>query len=307
MLNINNKLSQFLLVTFAVFCLFAGSAIGQKGAIKTDSRITYHLGPVMPGTSAIYYIWYGCWNTGCYETGPARDILIDYGITIGGSPYMRINTTYSNSSGLSPNGNIIWGGEVFDPYSHGAVLSRADVEDIIVDFIGNGNGGNGTLPADPNAVFFVMASPDVSMGASCSEYCENHRSFNDPQIPGLNLKYVFVGNSARCPSVCAQHFLNPDGTRKPTPNNNFGADGMVNWMSHGLSGILTNPQGNAWFDRYGLENSDKCQGKFGPTYLTPNGAIANMRIIGGVAGARDYMMQQNWVNDGRGRCAISFP
>ena len=53
------------------------------------------------------------------------------------------------------------------------------------------------------------------------------------------------------------------------------------------------------FDRYGLENADKCEGRFGQPYLTPNGARANLRL-----GYRDFLIQQNWVNDGKGRCAM---
>ena len=70
-------------------------------------------------------------------------------------------------------------------------------------------------------------------------------------------------------------------------------------MAHAISGTVTNPWGNGWFDRFGLENSDKCQGTYGQTYTTWNGAQANMYLNG-----RDLLIQQNWVNDGRGRCGL---
>jgi len=46
---------------------------------------------------------------------------------------------------------------------------------------------------------------------------------------------------------------------------------------------------------------NNCQNTFGQTYLTANGARANIRL-----GNRDFLTQQNWVNDRRARCAM-FP
>jgi len=72
-------------------------------------------------------------------------------------------------------------------------------------------------------------------------------------------------------------------------------------LTHALNGVLTNPFGNGWYDRYGLENADKCTGNFGTTYTTPNGARANLRLH-----QRDYLVEQNWVNNRKGSC-IQFP
>ena len=41
-------------------------------------------------------------------------------------------------------------------------------------------------------------------------------------------------------------------------------------------------------------------GQFGQTYVTSNGARANLRL-----GSRDYLIQHNWVNFRKGRCAIN--
>ncbi|MFY9573662.1 MAG: hypothetical protein WAV20_19865 [Blastocatellia bacterium] len=88
----------------------------------------------------------------------------------------------------------------------------------------------------------------------------------------------------------------------PEPERDLAADAMASTMAHALSAIVTNPLGDAWYDRYGLENADKCQGTFGQTYAAANGARANMKL-----GSRDHLIQQNWVNDRRGRCALSYP
>ena len=86
------------------------------------------------------------------------------------------------------------------------------------------------------------------------------------------------------------------------PNIDFAADGMVSTIAHALAASVTNPTGTGWFDRHGLENAAKCQGTFGTTYVTSyNGARANMRL-----GVRDFLIQQNWVNNPRkGYCGLS--
>ena len=75
---------------------------------------------------------------------------------------------------------------------------------------------------------------------------------------------------------------------------------MASTLAQVLSEIVTDPTGGAWFDRYGLENAAKCVGQFGPTWTTPNGARANQKL-----GGRDFLIQQNWVNDRKGHCAMN--
>lgn len=85
----------------------------------------------------------------------------------------------------------------------------------------------------------------------------------------------------------------------PFLHRHFGADAMASTIAHLLNAIVTNPSGSGWFDRYGLESADKCAGTFGQTYTMVNGARANVRL-----GGLDYLIQQNWVNDRKGRCAM---
>ena len=61
----------------------------------------------------------------------------------------------------------------------------------------------------------------------------------------------------------------------------------------------TDPDLNAWYDRRGMENADKCAWTFGTTYNNGTG-VANVHL-----GSRDYLIQQNWVNASGGFCAMS--
>src|SRR5258706_4983833 len=59
-----------------------------------NNGISYHNGPLILGTTNVYYIWYGNWSG-----NSATTILTDLAQAIGGSPYFNINTTYTNGSG----------------------------------------------------------------------------------------------------------------------------------------------------------------------------------------------------------------
>ena len=49
-----------------------------------------------------------------------------------------------------------------------------------------------------------------------------------------------------------------------------------------------------------LVESARTSNRLGPTYVTANGARANVRI-----GVHDFLIQQNWVSDRKARCAMS--
>src|SRR4051812_46420770 len=65
-----------------------------KGAPNTNG-INYHGGPVILGTTNVYYIWYGNWSD-----NTAMTILPDLASNLGGSPYFNINTTYYNGANV---------------------------------------------------------------------------------------------------------------------------------------------------------------------------------------------------------------
>jgi hypothetical protein len=258
-----------------------GQRMGDAGAgNKTDNGIYYHNGPVMSGTVNMYYIWYGNWPA----ENTASTILSDFGNNIGNnSDYFNINQTYSPTPGAI-TGSVLLIKQTSDAYSMGKDLSDAKIQAIVANAI-----NNNALPKDPNGVYFVLTSADVTATSGfCSRYCGWHTYFT---LSGTVIKYSFVGNPDRCPSACS--------TQTTSPNGNAGADGMASIIAHELEEAVTDPQLNAWYDRRGYENADKCAWTFGQTYTAPNGSLANVKL-----GSRDYLIQQNWVNDKGGYCAM---
>jgi hypothetical protein len=291
-----------LLLALSGGCLATASAQtiagSQKpGNVNTTTKITYHDGPIMSGTPGVYFIWYGCWDGTCGNAGnpTTQSTLADFVSNVGGSPYFQINAMYPNMSGQAPSGALLYGGSVVDRYSHGMELTQADIAGIVQDqIVSNG------LPQDPGGIYVVIASADVGSVATgfCVASALAHHGTG--YALGTQFMYAFLGNPTRCPSIAAPQFFSR-GAQLPSPNGDLAADAMASTISQLLSGVVTNPTGGGWFDRYGLENAAKCVGQFGTTYATSNGARANLKL-----GGRDYLIQQNWVNnDRKPHCAMN--
>ncbi|WP_062537684.1 hypothetical protein [Mizugakiibacter sediminis] len=257
------------------------SSFAKPTGGASSNGISYHGGPVMLGTTNVYYIWYGNWSG-----NTATSILTNLAQSIGGSPYYNINTTYYDGSNRHVSNAVAYIKSTNDNYSHGTALADADIQAIVSSAI-----GSGALPKDTNAVYFVLTSADVNETSGfCTQYCGWH---THGSILGSDIKYAFVGNPDRCPSSCAAQTTGPNG--------NAGADGMASIIAHELEEAVTDPDLNAWYDRRGQENADKCAWTFGTTYTVANGSKANMNL-----GGMDYLIQQNWVNAGGGYCALRY-
>lgn len=259
-----------------------GDPQGQaRPSRKTSGNgIDYHGGPVMLGTPNVYYIWYGNWSG-----NSATSILTDLAKSIGGSAYYNINSTYYNGSNTHVSNAVRYVTSTTDSYSQGTSLSDAGVQAVVSKAI-----TSHALPLDSNGVYFVLTSADVNETSGfCTQYCGWH---THGTITGTDIKFAFIGNPDRCPSACA--------AQSEGPNGNAGADGMASIISHELEEAVTDPDLNAWYDRRGMENADKCAWTFGATSTASigNGSKYNM-----ILGSRQYLIQQNWVNASGGFCA----
>ena len=258
-----------------------GNANGQGNRKVTGNGINYHGGPLMLGTTNVHYIWYGNWSG-----NTATAILTDLASNIGPSPYFNINTTYYDGSGAHVSNSVHLAESTTDSYSRGTSLSDSAIQGVVSDAITSNR-----LPKNTNAVYFVLTSSDVTASSGfCTQYCGWH---THGTIAGSDIKYSFVGNPDRCPSSCAAQTTGPNG--------NAGADGMASIIAHELEEAVTDPDLNAWYDRQGQENADKCAWTFGTLSTAVNGSKYNMTL-----GGRNYLIQRNWVNASGGYCATSY-
>jgi Phosphate-induced protein 1 conserved region len=263
-------------------------------AQDTANGIQYHGGPVMTSPHPVYIIWYGNWNG-----NSALSLLPNLVSNLNGTPYFALNTTYEDGSHNNVSAVVTLGPQTFDSYSQGANLSDGSVRSIVFRAI-----LNGAAPMDTNGVYFVLSSSDVDLtdsglGSFCVDFCGYHSHAN---LLFRDIKYAFVGNPAsKClsspniPKPCAP--LNA----QVSPNDNVGADLMASTIAHELSETVTDPDLNAWFNPSNpSENADHCNLTFGIPFTTANGAQANI-----VLGGRNYLIQQNWLNDGGGGCTMA--
>lgn len=252
------------------------------GAFKLQS-MSYHGGPLLTGTPNVYFIWYGNWSG---NDPAAVGILTNLAHGISGSPYFNINQTYT-VSGKTITGLVNYVGSYADSGSLGTNLSDSNIQTIVTNAIPT---LNGTAGADTNGVYFVLTSPEVNESSGfCTQYCGWHTRGT---IGGKDVKFAFVGDPARCPSACSAVVGNG-------PNGDVGGDAMASIVAHELEESVTDPDLNAWYDRFGNENADKCAWNFGTTYNTSNSSTANM-----VLGGKNYLIQQNWHNT-LNRCALA--
>lgn len=280
---------------------YAGKAVsGYLGGSGSALAIKYHGGPIILGTVNAYVIWYGSWSFSG-STNTPTSIVTDFLNVIGGSPYYNINTTYYNGSGTHLANAIAYAGYFVDNYSQGSTsLTDGQIQQIVSHALNSSPG----LPADPNGIYFVLTSPDVTKSGFCTSYCGWHTRAT---INNVDIKYSFVGDAgSQCPSAC---------TANPTvsPNGDVGGDGMVNVIAHELEEAASDEDLNAWYDSRGYENADKCAWTFGTTSTLSNGAKYNMTLptsaqigSGNSTRLRNYLIQRNWVNAGSGYCAISY-
>ena len=253
-----------------------------KNAPAQSNGILYHGGPVILGTTNVYYIWYGTWSANSIS------ILMNLASSIGGSPYFNINTTYYNGSNAHVSNAVSFSNSnsTSDNYSLGKNLTDANIKTIVTNAISSGR-----LPKDTNGVYFLLTSSDVTATSGfCTQYCGWH---THGTISGSDIKYAFIGNPDRCPSACE--------AQTTSPNGNPGADGMASIIAHELEEAVTDPDLNAWYDRRGYENADKCAWTFGTTSTASNASKYNMTL-----GGMQYLIQRNWVNASGGYCAVSY-
>lgn len=245
---------------------------GRAAKPGSTSAITYHNGPVMTATTGVnlYYVWYGAWSSS------DQAIITDFGGALGGSPYYGINTTYTDAAKRKVVNKVTLAGQATAPFTKGSALSDAQIQAIVSESI-----SSAALPADPNGVYVVLTAAGITASSGfLTKYCGWH---THATMAGKDIKFSFVGDPTG-PSVgnCAQQTAS-------SPNGSPGVDALISVLAHEIVEAVTDPDLNAWYDRSGAENADKCAWTFGTTYAAGNGSLANMKL-----GARDYLIQRNW-------------
>lgn len=266
---------------------------GGGGGGGGGTGIVYHGGPILYQTkvAAIYWgtstIYTGGPTPGTTGSGSQDGSLVGFFLrNLGGSPYFNINTTYYDGTSTHVQNVIAYTQFWADNTAPGATVSDAQIQAEVAKGL-----SSGALTYDASTLYHVFTGPGVNLGGGFgTQYCAYHGHFT---WNGLDVKYSAMPHDYDFPTACAA--LNG------SPNDDFAADAEVNTLAHETEETTTDEDLNAWYDRRGYENADKCAWTFGTEYTVANGSKANMKL-----GTRDYLIQQNWVNASGGYCAMSY-
>ncbi|HEV2086438.1 MAG TPA: hypothetical protein VGR09_15285 [Gemmatimonadales bacterium] len=257
--------------------------------------IFYHGGPILYATNvaAIYWatspIYAGGPPAGTTGTGAQDGSLVGFFLrNLGGSPYFNINTTYYDGTGTPVQNSVTYTQFWADANGPSGTVSDAQVQqEILTGFT------SGTLTYDASTLYAVFSGPGVNLGGGFgTQYCAYHGHFSSTSG---DVKYAVMPYDWDDPAGCS-------AIAGVGPNGDPAADTEVNTLAHETEETTTDADLNAWYDRRGYENADKCAWTFGATYTTTNGSTANMNLRG-----KDFLIQRNWVNAGSGGCLVHFP
>jgi hypothetical protein len=132
--------------------------------------------------------------------------------------------------------------------------------------------------------YFVFTGDGISTcynSTSCAftQFCAYHSHYGSGASTVLYANQPYTGHNL---SACS------GGN---APNGDAAADATLSVVSHEALETITDALGNAWFDRQGNENGDKCAWNFGTQLGGSAGAQYNQ-----VIGTGHYELQQEWSN-----------
>ena len=266
-----------------------------------STGISYHGGPVLQaGTNvaAVYWaaspIYAGGPAAGTNGAGSGDGSLVGFFMrNLGGTPYYNINSTYTDGSGRKIVNSVTY--TQFYANNTSVPANGASVSDAQMVAMLQAAFDAGKLTYDANTLYNIFSAGSVNLGGGFgSNYCAYH-THGTVTIGGVAKTVLY----SAMPYDYAQASVCSNGTA--SPNGDPGADAEVNTLAHEIEETTTDMMGNAWFDGRGYENADKCAWTWGTTYTTANGGVANMKV-----GGKDFLVQRNWVNAGRGGCALSY-
>ena len=258
--------------------------------------IYYHGGPVLQAATNVVAVYWA--SAPIYNGGPAAGTtgsgaqdgsLVGYFLShLGGSSYFNINTTYTDGSGNHIANVVNYNG--FWANNTNAPTGTANISDGAMIAMLQSGFNSGALSYDPSTLYAIFTSGKVNLGGGFgTQYCAYH-THGTVSIGGVakTVLYAAMPYDQAYPGACT------NGTG--APNGDAGADSEVNTLAHEIEETTTDEMANAWWDRQGYENADKCAWTWGTT-STVGGGVWNITI-----GTKHFLVQQNWINSGSGGC-----
>lgn len=220
--------------------------------------LQYNGGPVMHATTVVPVFWGTSWSNGSFVGDKVSGLDTLYS-GVGGTPYLRTNSEYTDGAGNVNTSSVSRAGDLTDTtVAPSGAPSTSQVLAEVAKVTNN----------NPQAGAYYPVYSDKPRGTA--GYCAWHSSGT---INGKQVEFGFFFNLDGDPGC--------DPGSPSSLGHSQGLAALANVSGHELSEMLTDPQLNAWYDQQGAENSDKCAWTF-------SGTVA----IGG----QSWKIQGNWSN-----------
>lgn len=240
----------------------AGGIIPSRAAKRASARrvsnLLWHNGPVMHSTTVVPVYWGTRWGNSSFVGDKISGLDTIYS-RVGGTGYSRTNGEYYDGSGNVNTSSISKNANAID--TSAAPSGAPSTSQVLAEVARVTNNR-------PVANAYYPVYSDQPRGNA--GYCAWHSSGT---INGVRVQFGFFFNLDGDPGCDPQ---SPAGL-----GHSQGLAALANVSGHELSEMLTDPQLNAWYDRQGSENSDKCAWTF-------SGTVS----IGG----QSWKIQGNWSN-----------
>ncbi|GFS46790.1 EXORDIUM like 2 [Actinidia rufa] len=236
--------------------------------------LKYHNGPLLNGNVTVSLLWYGKFSP------TQRSIIADFiqSLNAPHAPTPSVaswwQTTERYKFGSGSGSTVILGSQILDEnYSLGKSLTTSQIIELA------------SKSQRKNSIHVVLTAEDVTVDGFCMSRCGIHGSgFSDPKNKREKFAYAWT------PPLVA-------------PNGDVGVDGMVINLATVLTGTVTNPFNNGYFqgpETAPLEAVTACTGMFGsgsyPGYAgsvlvdKSTGASYNSQGVNG----RKYLLPAMW-------------
>jgi hypothetical protein len=243
--------------------LAAGPASGfvparAKAPSRHVSNLLWYGGPVMHSTTVVPVFWGSSWSNSTFTGDKVTGLDYVYS-HVGGTSYLRTNSEYYDGSGNVNTSSVSKSGDLTDT---SATPSGAPSTTAVLNEVAKMTGGR------PIANAYYPVYSDQRRGNA--RYCAWHSSGT---INGIRVQFGFfftLDGDAGC-----------DPQAPTNLGHSQGLSALANVTGHELSEMLTDPQLDAWYDRQGAENADKCAWTF-------NGVVT--------IGSQQWKIQGNWSN-----------
>jgi hypothetical protein len=218
-----------------------GNAPPFGGGSSADPHLLYHGGPVMETGTEVRAIF---WGTTWTPADAKINALGSFYSNVGASSYM--STNQANKGGPTVSTTVKYDGFLND-FTSAAPRRAPKTSEILAEVQKMVSAGK-IVPAT-NGYYPVYV--DTKRGGA--GYCAWHSwgTVITPANVAVDIQFGFFFN------LDGDSGCDPQDTSRPQ-----GIAALANVTGHELSEVATDPRGNAWFDRQGSENADKCAWTF---------------------------------------------